>query len=109
MKEYDQTGLASIAGFTASVVFVIIIAGSLTWVSNAVARNPDNQSYANVEKCKAFYQELKAEELNNLNRRKQMMGPGMPDTIYGRKKRKIGTEYESNLASCESQVTSRGR
>lgn len=109
MKEYNQTGQVSIAGFAASVVFVIIIAGSLTWVSNAVARNPDNQSYTNVEECKEFYQELKAEELNKLNRRKQMMGPGMPDAVYGRKKRKIGTEFESNLAGCESQITSRGR
>lgn len=106
MKEYNQASRASIADIIASVVFVIIIAGV---TSNAVAKNPDNKSYANVEECKAFYQELKEEKVNKLKRRKQMMGAGMPNAIYSRKKRKIGTEYESNLASCESQITSRGR
>ncbi len=73
----------------------------LVLASNTSAENLDNQPFENISDCEAYYEKVKEEKMAKLTKKKNRMGPGMPISIYGRKKRKINSEYESNLASCK--------
>ncbi len=86
---------------------ISLVAGSvfLAVASNAAAENPRHQPYVSFAECKAHFEELKEEQINKLNKRKQRMGVGMPGVIYVRKKRDIRSAYESNLETCESLKT----
>lgn len=73
----------------------------LVLASNNSAENLDSQPFADISDCKAYYENAKEEKIAKLKKKKQMMGPGMPMSVYGRKMRKIDSEYDTNLASCK--------
>ncbi|MBD3646989.1 MAG: hypothetical protein HUJ31_05930 [Pseudomonadales bacterium] len=89
----------------ASVTAGILLLASLS-TSGAFAQSLDDRSYATIDECKTYVGDLRQQEIEKLNKRKQMMGAGMPDSIYSRKKGKIEREYQDNVTSCESLVTS---
>ena len=74
----------------------------LVLASNTSAENLDNQPFADINECKTYYKNVKEEKIAKLRKKKKMMGPGMPTSVYSRKMQKIDSEYESNLASCEA-------
>ena len=74
----------------------------LVLASNASAENLDSQPFADISDCEAYYENVKEEKIVKLKKKKKRMGPGMPISVYGRKMRKIDSEYESNLASCKA-------
>jgi len=74
----------------------------LVLASNTSAENLDSQPFADISDCKAYYENVKEEKIGKLKGKKKRMGPGMPISVYGRKMRKIDSEYESNLASCKA-------
>ena len=78
----------------------------LVLVSNASAENLDSQPFADISDCEAYYENAKEEKIVKLKKKKQMMGPGMPNSVYSRKMRKIDSEYDTNLASCEDTAKS---
>ncbi|MBQ74716.1 MAG: hypothetical protein CMQ20_06790 [Gammaproteobacteria bacterium] len=69
---------------------------------NTGAENLDSQPFADISDCRDYYDNVKEEKIAKLTKKKQRMGPGMPISVYGRKKQKIDSEYESNLASCKA-------
>ena len=73
----------------------------LVLASNTSAENLDKQPFADISDCKAYYENVKEEKIAKLTKKKKRLGPGMPLSVYGLKKRKIDSEYESNLASCK--------
>ena len=73
----------------------------LVLASNTGAENLDSQPFADVSDCTAYYENAKEEKIAKLRKKKKMMGPGMPTSVYGRKMRKIDSEYNTNLASCK--------
>ncbi len=74
----------------------------LVLASNSRAENLDGPPFADISDCEAFYENAKEEKIAKLKKKKKMMGPGMPISVYGRKMQKIRSEYESNLASCNA-------
>ena len=74
----------------------------LVLASNTSAENLDSQPFADISDCEAYYENAKEEKIAKLKKKKKMMGPGMPISVYGRKMQKIDSEYESNLASCKA-------
>ena len=73
----------------------------LVLTSNTGAENLDSKPFADISDCKAYYENAKEEKIAKLKKKKKMMGPGMPSSVYGRKMRKIDSEYDTNLASCK--------
>ena len=73
----------------------------LVLASNTSDENLDSQPFADISDCKAYYENAKEEKIAKLKKKKKMMGPGMPISVYGRKMRKIDSEYDTNLASCK--------
>jgi len=69
--------------------------------STALAGN-QNESFTGFVQCKAHYDQTKEEALEMLNKKKQMMGAGMPDFIYVRKRKNIDSEYQTGMKRCES-------
>lgn len=106
MKDLPLSGWTS-AGVIISMLILLPGPGP---VSVAMASDKfEDRSYADIGECKAVVEEIRDEEIASLNKKKQMMGAGMPNSIYSRKRQKIRNEYESNLQSCDSLVTSRVR
>jgi hypothetical protein len=78
----------------------------LVLASNTSAENLDGQPFADISDCETHYENVKEEKITKLRKKKQMMGPGMPNSVYSRKMQKIDSEYESNLESCKATAKS---
>lgn len=68
----------------------------------AFSQDSERGHFADFDECKTHFEELKQEEIIKLNKKKQMMGAGMPGFVYQRKKRNIMSEYDTNLESCKA-------
>ena len=73
----------------------------LLLASNTSAENLDNQPFADTSDCEAYYEIAKKEKIVKLRKKKNRMGAGVPNSVYSRKRRKIDSEYDTNLEGCK--------